>query len=193
MKKKHLLRMNISIILCLAAFICCASAFENRTEHHSLTELHYQERNQITAAEPSDPEEEDPTSGYDNYDPWMGWDAAAEKVNPWIYVLGTVMLAGILAAIVITLCKRKYKTEKNVRVAAVIERLSGIPTPISRAGSAGPGTAMMENITVTFVRADNTSFSLLCSAEDAHALTEGVTGDVTYRGQELISFVRSGK
>ena len=135
--------------------------------------------------------EDDPTaSGYKDYDPWRGWDPESADIDPRIYIAGAVILAVVAAAVVITLRKKKYKTEKNVRVAAVTEHLNAIPTPISRAGSGGPGTAMMENTTVTFVREDGTDLTLLCSIEEAQMLEEGAAGNVTYSGQELISFKR---
>ena len=101
-------------------------------------------------------------------------------------VLGAAIFAAVMAG-------RRNKTERNVRVQGAAEHLNAIPTPISRAGSGGPGTAMMENVTVTFTRENGSSFSLLCSREDAPALIPGTTGKVTYRGSELVSFERSAE
>ena len=113
----------------------------------------------------------------------------ANNNHIWLSVTGVfIVLAVAIAAI---LLKKKNKMEKNVRVAAVTERLSAVPTHISKAGSGGPGSAVLENITVTFVREDNTSLSLLCSAEEIKMLEEGMIGDITYSGNELISFMRS--
>lgn len=117
-------------------------------------------------------------------------DAETSQNNrTWLYITGAVIISAVILAVI--LLKKKNKVEKNVRVAIVTERLSAVPTHISKAGSGGPGSAVLENITVTFVREDNTSFSLLCSTEDAIMLEEGMIGDITYCGNELISFVRS--
>ena len=113
----------------------------------------------------------------------------ADNSHLWLYITGAVFISAVIIAVILK--KKKNTTEKNIRVAAVTERLSAVPTHISKAGSGGPGSAVLENITVTFVREDNTSFSLLCSTEDAKMLEEGVIGDITYCGNELISFVRS--
>ena len=114
---------------------------------------------------------------------------SAESSYIWLYITGAVIVSATIISVI--LIKKKTKMEKNVRVAAVTERLSAVPTHISRAVSGGPGSAILENITVTFIREDNTSFSLLCSSEDRQILEEGISGDVTYCGHELLSFARS--